>query len=559
MIWRGTFFFLLAEAILAVGSTWAADPPGPDIQRRQAIQLEQNQIRQQTDANILSNDPAPTDATQVVIEETPCFTLSAIEWRAAESFPWLIEKAASFKGQCLGAVSLKRLRNHLTLALLSRGYITSRVIFPQQNLASGVLAIELLSGRVGKIENIGQPIGITWFPLAASVGDLLNQRDLDQTLENFRRLPSQANTRFDLIPGAALGESDVQLIHGQGGRLRGNLALDDGGGKNTGKHQLSGSVSIDSPLGLYDSLALTYNTNADARNPALGSRASSAQWNIPLGYASLFSSANRSSYKQTVAGFNAPIRYTGNSTAFDVGATLTTYRSGSVKGQSQFKLFRKVSRNYIDDTEISVQARDLVGAEISHTHKHLVGDWTLTVSGTLRASLPAQSKNIGVIVGVPDWDGRYRLGIANLAAGRGFKAWDRNWRYQTQLRWQHTHTALPPTEYVSIGGRHSVRGFDGEQTLSAESGGVWRNEIGLVLQALPGNHETYLALDAGRIAGTQSAALPQKHLVGAALGLRGSWRRMNYDLSLGAPLAKPDTLTTAHPTAAAFISFDFNF
>lgn len=559
-------FPLAVSAIFLTEPLWAADPPGPDIQRRQAVQQEQTQRRQQTEADVLSNTSAPAFAGNVVVEETPCFTVNAIEWQAAETFAWLTEKTDGFIGQCLGVVSLKRLRDYLTLALLSRGYITSKVIFPQQNLASGTLRIELLPGRVGKVVDADSPIGHPWFPLATASGNVLNQRDLDQSLENYRRLPSQTEVRVDLIPGELLGESDLKLWHGKGDRVRGSVALDNSGSKSTGKNQLSSSMSVDSPLGMYDSLALNYNTNANARNQTLGSRATGVQWNVPFGYASLFVAANQSRYKQTVVGFNAPIAYTGRSTSYEAGIGFVPYRSGSAKGQSYTKLFRKTSRNYIDDAEISVQARDLLGAELSHTHKHFLGNWSLTAGGTLRISLPGRSRNVGVIVGEPEWDGRYRVGILNLAAARAFTMLGQRWRYQTQLRWQYTRTALPPAEYASIGGRYSVRGFDGEQTLSAEAGGYWRNELGMGLPAIPhlsGNHETYIALDAGRIAGDQSQGLPHKSLVGAAVGVRGSidlTRRMSasYDLNAGTPISKPDTLATARPALAAFISFDFS-
>ena len=561
LCWGRLSTALIASAGLLAGPCWAADPTGPKIQRRQAIQLEQDLARQQTEADVLSPSPEITDPSQVVVSETPCFTLTAISWRSAEPFDWLVKQSESFIGQCLGATSLKRLRDHLTLSLLARGYVTSRVVFPQQNLSSGELVIELIPGRIRKIEHVGQPIGAVWFPLSTASGDLANQRDLDQTLENFRRLPSQADIRFELVPGEALGETDLKLVHGHGGRVRGSIALDNGGNRSTGKAQLSGSLVIDSPFWMYDSLAVTYNTNANARSQTQSSRGSGIQWNAPIGYAALFLGANKSSYKQTVAGFNAPIEYTGDSTAYEGGGALTLYRSGRYKGQSQLKVFRKVSRNYIDGVEISVQARDLAGAEFSHTHKHFIGDWTLSATGTLRASVPSRSKNVGIIVGEPEWDGHYRLGVLNLAAGRSFKVLSQAWRIQSQLRWQHTSTSLPQNEYVSIGGRYSIRGFDGEQTLSSESGGYWRNELSLTLppsQTVPGFHETYLALDAGRITGAQSAGLPQKSLIGTAIGLRGSAGRVGYDLSIGWPLAKPDSLVTARPAIAAYISVDFS-
>ena len=552
--------FLGLTIYFVVKSGFAAEQIGPDIQRRQTIQLEQNQLRHKTDVDILDTDTGRKDISRVIVEETPCFTLTALEWQGAEAFPWLIEEGARFIGECIGATSLANIRNHLVLALIARGYVTSRVVYPKQNLATGTLHIELIPGRIGKIESSGEYIGLKWFPLATHVGNLLNQRDLDQTLENFRRLPSHAQTRFELIPGENLGESNLRLLLGRSGRIHGNFALDDAGSKSTGQYQLSGSLVLDSPLGLYDSLSITYNTNANTRNSTLGNRASGVQWNVPLGYASVFLGANQSNYKQTVAGFNAPIAYTGTSRAYEAGLGLTSYRSGNHKGQSQLKVFRKVSRNHIDDAEISVQARDIIGAELAHTHKLFVGDWTLAATATVRASLPSHSKNVGVIVGITEWDGHYRLGIFNFVAARGFNSAGHTWRYQTQLRWQHSTTPLPPTEYVSIGGRYSVRGFDGEQTLSSESGGYWRNELGLSVSAsaLPGSHETYLALDAGRIAGAQSAGLAHRNLIGTAIGLRGNIGHASYDLSLGWPLDKPDTLTTRRPAVAIYFGFDFN-
>ena len=37
---------------------------------------------------------------------------------------------------------------------------------------------------------------------------------------------------------------------------------------------------------------------------------------------------------------------------------------------------------------------------------------------------------------------------------------------------------------VSIGGRYTVRGFDGEYTLTGESGWYWQNEIAAYFQEL---------------------------------------------------------------------------
>ncbi len=540
--------------LILAASAYAADDPGAEIQRRQAIQLEQSQARLHAQSDHLSSAPAPSDPAQVVVPEAPCFKLSEFAWQDADAFPWLVAKTDQFASQCLGAQSLTRLRDYLTLALLEKGYVTSRVVYPEQNLNQGKLALQVIPGRLGTISHKNDAIGMTAFPLAVRSGALLNQRDLDQSLENFRRLPSQAETRFELVPGAELGESDLLITHGQARRWQGSIGLDDGGSNSTGKHQLSATLSIDSLLRMYDSLALTYNRNANYQNQTLGNRATGVQWSVPVGYASAFLGINHSDYKQTVAGFVAPIEYTGNSRMLEAGAGFTSYRAGNYKGQTQIKFFRKTSRNFIDQAEIGVQARDVLGWEFSHQHKHLLGSWTTSLNAAVRASSPSRSKNVGVIVGEPNWNGYYRLSIFSLMAGRSFSALSRPARFQSQLRWQHADTPLPASEYVSIGGRYTVRGFDGETTLSAESGGYWRNELGL---GFLDRQEAYLALDVGRIEGKQSEGLPKKNLAGVALGLRGSFWQFGYDLNMGWPLTKPRGFTS-HPAFAGAISFEFN-
>ncbi|OXH84664.1 peptidase S49, partial [Burkholderia multivorans] len=117
---------------------------------------------------------------------------------------------------------------------------------------------------------------------------LLNVRDLDQALENVRRLPGQAATAFDLLPGAALGDTDIVVRHPPGARRVRVLATADNAGLDaTGRNQLGAIVAVDSPLHLYDQLVVTYNTDAARGNKTLGSQAKSAAWNVPIGYASV--------------------------------------------------------------------------------------------------------------------------------------------------------------------------------------------------------------------------------------------------------------------------------
>lgn len=534
----------------------AQTSPGIDVQRRQDVQIDQAIDRATHRVDHMSTVPGREDGGSVIVDETPCFRINRIDFEGDVDFPWLSAQTEAFIGHCLGVAGLKRVRDFLTLKLLERGFVTSRVVLPRQNLADGILLIQVIPGRVGEILERGDAPGWLEMPLATRSGHLLNQRDLDQSLENLLRLSSEAGVTIDILPGRELGESNLIIRHGSESRWQASIGIDDSGPRASGKNRITASLGIDSPLGLYDTLALTLNNNADWRNSALANRGGGLQWSLPMGYFQSHLGASQSYYKQTAEGYNAPIEYSGNSHTLEAGLALTPYRSGRYKGRTRIKLFRKVSKNYIDGIEISVQSRDMVGWELSHSHTHAVGVWSVGATASYKSSLPFWSQNDGILLGVPDWDGRYQVASLQLSASRQGEVAGHVWRYQSLLGWQNGGTHLPLSEFVALGGRYSVRGFDGERTLSAESGGSWRNE--LVLSSLVGL-DTYFALDAGRIAGPSAQGQSQTSLAGAAVGLRGRFENLAYDLSLGWPISRPEGFANQKtPTLAASITLEIN-
>lgn len=80
---------------------------------------------------------------------------------------------------------------------------------------------------------------------------------------------------------------------------------------------------------------------------------------------------------------------------------------------------------------------------------------------------------------------------APVPFGNGYDA-----QYNVSVRGQKADQRIYGSEFFSIGGWYSVRGFDGEQTLSAEDGLVVRNELRFPIDDLP--HQLYLALDYAR-------------------------------------------------------------
>jgi hemolysin activation/secretion protein len=100
-----------------------------------------------------------------------------------------------------------------------------------------------------------------------------------------------------------------------------------------------------------------------------------------------------------------------------------------------------------------------------------------------------------------------------------------------------------------------VRGFDGENVLSAERGWLWRNELSVALG--DSGQELYAGLDTGRVRGPTSDLLVAKQLTGAVIGLRGVVQKITYDLFIAEPIKTPDNFKTAGSTAGFSLSASF--
>ena len=135
-----------------------------------------------------------------------------------------------------------------------------------------------------------------------------------------------------------------------------------------------------------------------------------------------------------------------------------------------------------------------------------------------------------------------RPGIWGLSAAysRPFRMGAAPLQYAASLRAQHTRDATLSVDQIAIGNRFTVRGFDGDSVLLAESGYYLRNEFSTAVALAAGvDSAAFVGVDFGRVWGPSSANLVGDKLAGAAAGLRGKWKNLQFDLALGTPLYKP--------------------
>lgn len=537
------FFFCFAAPVRAERTLNSIS----DSMRGQEQRLDMLRSRFFKQPDVLSAARGQDENKSPFPSESPCFVIRSVEWHNASEFPWL-ESTLPVVGECLGAQGLKRYRQRLAAQLLGRGFVTSQVGIPAQSLSQGHLIVEIIPGRIGVIREGGPSVGLYRSLFPVKQRDLLNVRALDQALENIRRLPGQSLTTLELVPGAALGESDIVIRPPHSSRRTvGGLTLDNGGVTQTGRHQMGAVAAIDSPLGLYDQLLLSYSTDVDSDDDVKGVSAKSLAWNVPMGYASVSLGAREWASKREVlkdaAGKSTPV--IGKTRRFDTGLSYVAYRSAHGKGTAQVRMVRREDRSWIGSTELRQLYRDITSYELGFAHREKLANGTLELALGVRGGLPRLSRTPGAIYEEQDWDGRYQILTFRGLFETAFLAGGRAWRYQGSTLLQHAAGPVPPTEYLQIGGRYTVRGFDGDNTLNGPDGWLWRNEVATA--AFVGS-ETYAALDAGGASSVGEENPERTFLIGVSAGVRGQRFGVGYDFALGLPVSKPGTLQSRNPT-----------
>lgn len=524
--------------------------------QHQDYQLKNLQSRVPSAADDLSATPLPPANQLVLPDESPCFVIHGVTWKGADDFDWL-ERAPAILGQCVGGEGLTVYRRWVAAQLMARGYITTQVLIPAQDLSSGQLTVHLIPGRRGEILQQPESLGWPGLAFAGAKGQVMNVRDLDQALENIRRLPGQAATTLNLIPGSELGESDVIIQQPSNvRRVLGLMTVDNTGIDASGRNQLGAIVAIDSPAGLYDQLLLTYSTDTDFSNHTRGSRAKSVAWNVPAGYALLSAGASEWTSKQElfkdVEGRSVAL--ISRTRRVDAGLGYVVQRSNRSKSVLNARLVQREDRSWVASTELLQLHRQITSYELGLSHRASLGVARFTAEGAMRGSLPGLSRTPGALYEQQDWDGRYHIFTARAGFDIPFELCAMGLGYRNAWFYQYAPVAVPPTEYLQIGGRYTVRGFDGNTTLAGPSGWTLRNELSI---AVASTSQAYAAIDAGAVSPAGGQHGGSRQLVGAAIGLRGNISRFGYDLALGVPLKTTDELKSSTPTLDFSLSSRF--
>ncbi|MCS4511845.1 ShlB/FhaC/HecB family hemolysin secretion/activation protein [Xylophilus ampelinus] len=530
--------------------------------RREAERLRQADRLPEASALRPPESPAATAPDTV---ETPCFPIRTAELTGpdAANFAWVLTQGDLDHRSCLGVEGIRRLVSSLDQHLLSRGFATSKISLPEQNLASGHLLLRLHAGRIDTLEMRAAARGEgtdpavllrgrNAFPIAP--GKLLNIRDVEQGVEQARRLPS-TTVAVRLEPGGPPDTSQV-VVEGNvptlAERLRGGITVDNSGTAVLGRTQLAGNLALDNPLGLSDLVGISVNSNGEQLSSAHRSQSAAAYYSIPWGYDTFTVSGSQSRFAQYVQGTTARFLSSGTSATAEARWHHVAWRSASAKVGVQAAVSMRHARSYLDDTEVLVQRRRTTAFELGLTYKQLWAQSVFDGELALRRGVgwgKAQEDLVGAREGGPTLRPRVATFAASLATSFAAPSipgpttasgGPRNLQHTLAVRGQYSPDTTLSIDQIAIGGRGTVRGFTGDTVLLAEKGFYIRNELSGALPALwSASLEWFGAIDFGRVAGPSAALLPGRRLTGAAVGARGRARFLVFELALGVPVRRP--------------------
>ena len=573
----------LTALVSLAGHAQQAPTPADTAAAARANAEQEQQVQQQRDAqqreatvqapSVRSSVPE-AEGYPLLPHETPCFRIGRFALDVPATLPEAVRsKGASalsldpfafarewldhYRGQCVGKAGIDTLTKGLQQAILGRGYVTTRVLVPQQDMSGGTLAFALVPGVLHQLR-FADPAtrGTLQSAFPSRDGDVLNLRELEQGLEQMKRVSSQ-DVDMKIEPTGTPGESDVVVSVKRSKPWSFVASVDNSGTDATGKWQGNVSLGIDNPLGLNDVFTLGANQDLSLGNRSLGSHGFNGSYSVPWGYWTATLSGNTNTYYQNIAGVNQTFVSSGNSQTAALRLARVLSRSQSDVAGVEFQLSKRFGESFIDDTDIPQQRRNNTIIEAGLTDRHYFG--ASQFDGTL-----AYRQGIGGLGATPDpyADGptyRYHMAVLDANLSVPFAVANQTLRYVTTVHAQFTSDTLFYLDDLSIGSRYTVRGFDGQTMLAAERGFYWRNELQVPLGQT--GQTLYAGLDYGHLFGPNTAYLAGTQLAGAVIGIRGGlparFVGLSYDLFAGTPVYKPSGFPTSRVTVGVQATAQF--
>jgi hemolysin activation/secretion protein len=500
----------------------------------------------------LQIEPAPAPA----LPPSEAFPVQRIEITGNSVFaaPMLLALVAQAEGQLLTLPQLGELTARITAYYRSQGYPLARAIIPAQTIAAGVVRIEVIEARYGKIRlDNSSAVDDAIFSAALSPlqsGQVIDQTALDRALLLINDVPGIL-VGATLEPGAQGGSSNLWVNLTPGPAVTGNAVFDNNGNRFTGRSRIGATLNLLNPLQGGDVLTLNGLSSGRGMNY------------VRVAYETLL---NTQGFR--LGGAYSALKYEmgvpkGSADVQSLWAKQTLQRSRTSNVYAQLQLDKLTLRDH---------------AGTAQTDRHL-DNLTASLAGDLRDALLAGAVNTWSA----SWTGG-RLGFDDAAAalanadtsntqGRFAKANASVSRLQNLSASQAVYLAvsgqwasgnLDSSQKMLAGGPYSVRAYD-MGAVSGDTGYLavaeWRQDMGT---AWGGQWQALAFIDSARVTVNknlwpQATAANSATLSGAGVGLNWAGPQWSAKSFLATALGPTPTLVTTHNAWRSWVEVSRRF
>lgn len=542
---------LTASALLAVIfaiSPAAAQTPNDDFARRQAQEAEQQRLET---LGRMTPKPAQTEAQQPAAsggqKAGPCFAITHVEVEGVKQFSATAVDTvtAPYANRCVGVGEINSLLRDLTHLYLNKGFVTSRVYVPAQDIAgTKVLRLVAVEGTLSDIYINGKPApgsGMLATAFPGMKGHITNLRDIEQGLDQINRLSSN-NAKTAMLPGKTDGTSILNIENKPDHPWHLSFGNSNLGQEQTGYSKSSASVGYDNLFGINDQWNFSYEHSGPDypwRDDGVGkSNSYSGNVSVPYGYWTLSLNGSWYGYDSSVPGNFGTLQTSGDSKQVGIGADRVLFRDKDSITTLNTGLTYKETNNFLLGSKIEVGSRKYTAGDlgISHSRRMLGGLWVFDLSYSQGLNLfdavaPGDA-------GAGDADPRFSKFSGTITVTRPFEVSEQRFELNSIVTGQYSPDNLFGAEQISLGGYSSVRGTR-ETMLYGNNGFFVRNDLvwrtqpfadNAELAKILGEFRPYVGLDYGRIARQARYRIDGGDMLGWTAGAKLAGGHVNFDI-----------------------------
>lgn len=435
-----------------------------------------------------------------------------------------------FIGKCVALPDLINLTNILNSLYIDKGYITSKVYLPPQNISTGTVKLKAIEGKINAVKPDKRYINIVFIN---EKDKPLNLRDLETSIKLINRLPSNHAT-MKLKPAKKVGYTDILIQNKTTKRLNGSIGINNYGIKKTGKIQNSLSLSRDDILGIDDQLSITLN-GTDKEFKDENSIGDSFSYAFPIGHFLNTLSYKKTSYKEFIPAGTSAYKSNGLTKTYEYNLNFELFHNQENSFTLGSSIIHTKNENFIEGTLIQASSYSLSSIGFNMDYLHKSRSFYSFFSFSFKQGVSwFGTKN------PTDLEEKYTLYSVDIT----FQKYFQTFSYTLNAHSQYTHDKLFGKDQISIGGAYSIRGYQ-KEGLSGNSGYYLRNEFVKTLQRKLFKKFTqsyFIAFDGGHI--EKEADTNGGSLFSYSIGARVRNKKFTAEISYSVPVYKQDVKIT---------------